>query len=630
MKLQKPTVFPLVLAKDFNTLPYLSLGMITAYLRQHESGTLNNHFHVNRLRLGGVEGFPLEDVYREVNTASHAICLLSSYVWNHEINTEAARVLKEQNPDALIIVGGPEIPKYRGETELYLKNHPYIDIAVLGEGEMACAQILSAIANDPMDWSNALGQVPGIVFQSQGAVTRTGERDRLRHIEQLPSPYLTGEFEPWFKGFVNTILETNRGCPYGCTYCDWGSATLQKVSKFDPDRVAAEIDYIAQSKAESIFIADANFGMLEQDIQIAKSLIDAKARTGYPKRVYTNFAKNGGRRLMTTIKILHEGGLLPIGIIALQTTDEDVLKTIKRDNIRTSSYEKMMEYFNSENIPMASDIMIGLPGQTVDVLEKDLQFCFDWKVSANGNYTSMMPNAPMAESHYKAENMIVTDSNNMVESTSTFTANDLKYMKSYYSTYLFFVKLAILKYYLYFLQIDYKIPALRFLRLWLDRVLENDASLVISRQVYREVFDMDSRTGDWAMITWGEKARFLFSNIEEFFEEIHQFTVREFGVAIPENQLQAIFKAQAAVMPHLNRSYPYTVDLEHDVDGYFRQLLNVPSLKHLDKSVSQLSDFQSMRFSAGKGTDSFSSISFSKIIGHADEGWELDSSIRFY
>src|SRR5690606_28665892 len=151
----------------------------------------------------------------------------------------------------------------------------------------------------------------------------------------------------------------NRGCPYGCTYCDWGSATLQKVTKFPAERVIAEIEYIARNKAETLFIADANFGMLEQDIEIASALGRMKARYGYPSRVFLNFAKNGGRRLMSVIRILHRGGLLPTGIIALQTTDPIVLRKIARDNIRTESYKKLMNFFNAEQIPMATDLMVG-------------------------------------------------------------------------------------------------------------------------------------------------------------------------------------------------------------------------------------------------------------------------------
>lgn len=470
----------------------------------------------------------------------------------------------------------------------------------------------------------------GIVYRQGDELHRTAERNRLKDIDQLPSPYLTGEFEPWFRGFENTILETNRGCPYGCTYCDWGSATLERVSKFSLERVKAEVDYIAHSKAESIFIADANFGMLEQDISIAKYLVDARQRTGYPKRLYTNFAKNGGRRLMSVIEILHDGGLLPTGIIALQTTDEAVLKTIQRDNIKTASYEKMMAYFNSRNIPMASDLMIGLPGQTVDSLERDLQFCFDWKVSANGNYTSMMPNAPMAEPQYLKDNMIVTDANSMVASTSTFSEADLSYMKSLYSVYMFHVKLGVLKYYLYFLQVDHGVPAMKLLRCWLEAVLAVDPKMPLSVRVFRDIFAMESRTGDWAQLTWKDDANFLFGDIESYFEEIHGLAEREFNVVVSESERQAIFSVQGAVNPSLNRSYPHQVGLPHDVHDYFDQIKRAASLDKLPASMPRLADLHTGSLLVGEAAVTVSSVAFSKIMGHSDEGWELKSGLRFY
>ena len=364
--------------------------------------------------------------------------------------------------------------------------------------------------------------MPGIAYRSDGAFKRTPERQRLADINILPSPYMTGEFEPWFEDLPSTILETNRGCPYGCTYCDWGSATLSKVTRFAPERVVKEIEYIAEKRSKAIFIADANFGMLEQDIEIAKALVDVRRRTGYPHRVATNFAKNGGRRLMAVIKILHEGGLLPTGIIALQTTDRDVLKAIARDNIKTEAYEKMMTYFNSENIPMASDLMIGLPGQTVDSFANDLQFCFDWKVAAVANYTSMMPNAPMAEVSYREQYQILATDDDMVQSTSSFSSEDMRTMKLIYVTYLFHVRYGVLKYILYFLQIDHQVPAIAFLRRWLGSVLANDPKLPISCRVFNEVLQ-NGNFRDWASVIWSENANFLFEDPEAYYEEILRF-----------------------------------------------------------------------------------------------------------
>lgn len=621
------TVFPLAIADDFNTLPYLSLGMVAAHLRN--DGRITSSYKIHSIMLGGVAGYPLSGVYDALKSENGGLYLLSSYVWNLHRNLEVAQQIKNQDPSGIVIIGGPEIPKYSGETEAFLRANPCIDIAILGEGEAACADVLLAIAQSDAGLFSNLESVEGIVYSRDEDCVRTAERSRIRDINTLPSPYLTGEFEPWFNGFANTILETNRGCPYGCTYCDWGSATLQKVTKFDTARVIAEIEYIAEKESEAIFIADANFGMLEQDIEIAAALVEVRERTGYPKRLYSNFAKNGGRRLMQVIKILHAGGLLPTGIIALQTTDDATLKAIKRDNIKTSAYEKMMEYFNSENIPMASDIMIGLPGQTIDSLEADLQFCFDWKVSANGNYTSMMPNAPMAESGYRSDYMIVTDDNNMVESTSSFSKADMAYMKSLFMVYQFHVRLGVLKYYLYYQQIEHNIPALAFLRCWLDCVEQRDERLPISIHLFEDIFSMEKRTGDWALMSWGEEALPFFQNIEQYYREIQAFSQSQFGVEFSHSVSDALCKVQCAVNPKMDRQYPYEVELTHDVVAYFDQVKVMPHVNNIGSDFQTLDTFVPSNLAITPAITKKKSIKFAKIDGHSDD-WELPSKLRFY
>ncbi len=279
----KVNVFPLIIAENMWTLPYLSIGMVAAYLRVHDEGRLNHHYNIARPTLGGVESHSVEHLLSLICSSEQPICLLSSYVWNHRLNMEVASQIRQTNPGALIIVGGPEIPKYEGVTETFLRDYPAIDIAVLGEGEVACAEILSGLnANLEAKSNNGLSDVAGIVYRVPGGAVRTRERQRMKDINTLPSPYLSGEYEPWFRGISNAVVETNRGCPYGCTYCDWGSATLQKVTRFDPQRVIDEVEYIAGTQAPVIFIADANFGMLEQDIEIARGIVEIRARVIIP------------------------------------------------------------------------------------------------------------------------------------------------------------------------------------------------------------------------------------------------------------------------------------------------------------------------------------------------------------
>lgn len=618
-------VFPMVIGQSKQTLPYLPLGMIMAYLRGRQS--LEASYRLQSLQPGGCPGFPLPPLLEQVLSSEAPICLFSSYVWNHKTNLSVAARIKAQNSEATILFGGPHVPRHTDEAESFLEQHDFIDIAVLGEGELACAEILSALATP--DPANALATVPGIAFKDGATALRTASRDRVRDLEILPSPYLGGEFDSWLNNFPLTVLETNRGCPFGCTYCDWGSATLQKVSKFSVERVTAEIDYLCKRSSETIFIADANFGMLEQDIAIAEAVVAARKRTGFPKRLFTNFAKNGGRRLLSVIRILHRGGLLPTGIIALQTTDDEVLKAIDRDNIRTTAYESLMGHFHREKIPMASDLMIGLPGQTPGSFADDLQFCFDWKVSAHGNYTSLMPNAPMARKDYREQWQIGTDSRNLIVSTSTFSESDMVRMQDLYTTYHFFVRLGIFRHGLYCLQADYGLPAIKALGRWLDVASGSGELWPLSRQVWNEILQPGSAHADWAMLRWADNAHFLFDNPAPFYLELLSFLQQIFKISLPESVVDTLVQAQAAVMPNRHRSYPFRVSLPHDFSDYMADVRAAPSLADLQATLAPLRGRPSAALWVHAPQGVANPMAFQTLGGHADE-WELPSRLAFH
>jgi hypothetical protein len=598
-------VLPMALGKAAHYVPYLPLGMLVAYLKVCQGGKLLERYDIEEIIPAGFGEYKLRDLYKRVVQSPNPVCLFSSYVWNHDLNIKAAAHVRSISPASLIIFGGPHVPKYEGDTEKFLRDNPFIDIAVLGEGEAALAEILSVFADEPRQKRdlNALSDVSGIVYSVGEQKTRTAERQRIPDINELPSPYLTG-------------------------YCDWGSATLSKVTKFTPQRVIDEINYIAERKTEAIFIADANFGMLEQDIEIAQALVDAKARTGYPSRLFTNFAKNGGRRMMTAIKILHDGGLLPTGIIALQTTDPIVLKAIARDNIKTAAYEKMMTFFNAESIPMASDLMVGLPGQTIESFASDLQFCFDWKVSASANYTSMMPNAPMAERSYREQYGIVADDDDMILSTSSYTAADMDYMKLLFTAYQFHVRYGIGKYILYYLQVEHGVPAITFVRRWIACVRDNDPDLPLSVRVLNDVF-YGRHHHDWGNVVWAENGDFLFDNLEAYCEEILGFAVREFDVTLTSSEMETLVSAQQAVIPRTNREYPYEISLQHDIVSYIARIKEVPCVTQLENDTTRLSGLSQGKLTVDADSDFLENTYYLKSASHNDD-WELASPLRFY
>ena len=114
-----------------------------------------------------------------------------------------------------------------------------------------------------------------------GIYHSNSEFRRIRELECIPSPYLSGSFDRLIEAYPENewliLWETNRGCPFQCTFCDWGSATKTKVRKWDMDKLFEEIEWFADNKIPYIDCCDANFGIFtDRDLSLAKKLSSEK------------------------------------------------------------------------------------------------------------------------------------------------------------------------------------------------------------------------------------------------------------------------------------------------------------------------------------------------------------------
>ena len=190
------------------------------------------------------------------------IVAFSAYQWNFRMSIEVARRVKKQYPEKLVIFGGPQVPDH---AEDFFKEYPFVDVVVHGEGEQV---FLSLVESYP---ENNWEDIPGISYISSNGEFKTSPKGpRMKDLSQIPSPYLEGTFKPLMKANPDenwiTMWETNRGCPFSCTFCDWGSLINAKVYPFDMERCLRELDWFSEHKIGYIFCCDANFGILARDV----------------------------------------------------------------------------------------------------------------------------------------------------------------------------------------------------------------------------------------------------------------------------------------------------------------------------------------------------------------------------
>jgi radical SAM superfamily enzyme YgiQ (UPF0313 family) len=315
-------------------LPY-SAGCLWAYVQQND--TIRENFVLRDIV------FRREHIDELVaRMDSPRVCGFSNYLWCRNWCLAAAEAIKAQWPECHIVFGGPE-------TSVSYLSYDFVDTVVLAEGEVSFEDILIKIQQ---------GQQPQDVYQ----------KHRLENLE-IPSPYTLGIFDPLIAanpGIVwNTTIETNRGCPYACTFCDWGSTTYSKVKKFNLERIQSELEWIAQNPVGFIFGADANFGIFkERDLEIAR-MMRRILQGSRVDSITMQFAKNSNEHIFEIANELRD--YMSNGVtVSVQSMSPRVLQAIKRTNMNVNDIRDLMRLSREHDIPTYSELIIGLPEETLE------------------------------------------------------------------------------------------------------------------------------------------------------------------------------------------------------------------------------------------------------------------------
>lgn len=317
----------------------------------------------------------------------------SCCVWNYEYNKALAKKIKAFHPECLIVFGGHHVTPGGA----MLEKEEYVDILVHGEGEETFAQLLAALG------TGALNAVNGISYRENGSVVSTPEAGPPA-LERCPSAYLSGVFDNLIAENRGTdflaVLETNRGCPYRCSYCDWCAG--KTVRFFPMERIKAEIDWLAENKIEYCFCADANFGMYRRDLEIVDYLVEAKRRTGYPKVFRPCYAKNSDDNVFEISRKLNSVEMDKGATLAYQTLSDDALGNVNRLNLTLDKFAGLLAKYNAAGIPSYSELILGLPGETYDSFCDGICGLLEagQHNSISVYHCEMLPNSEMAQPAY--------------------------------------------------------------------------------------------------------------------------------------------------------------------------------------------------------------------------------------
>ncbi|HBQ64178.1 MAG TPA: hypothetical protein DD727_04495 [Clostridiales bacterium] len=302
---------------------------------------------------------PPEMVLREILLRKPCLVAFSCYIWNIGLVLRAGSLVRILSPETQIVLGGPEVSFTPGEI---LKQHPWVDAVLCGEGETAFAGLVIRMIRE-QSFSGHLPPLPDLMADPaiRGLVSRgagggiAGEAFYLNEtsLDDLPTPY-TDELLHRLSGRM-VYIETTRGCPFCCSYCL--SSVTGTLRSRSIRRVRQDLERLAGSRALRIKFTDRTFNWdPDRAEEIWRMIRSMDTDLNF------HFEVDAGLLTDRLIRLLAE---MPKGRIQLeagiQTLHPPALKAVCRREDPQQALDRIREIASTGNVHVHVSLIAGLP-----------------------------------------------------------------------------------------------------------------------------------------------------------------------------------------------------------------------------------------------------------------------------
>jgi radical SAM superfamily enzyme YgiQ (UPF0313 family) len=356
---------------------------------------------------------PVEEIAEKICAKNPQVIGFSCYIWNITATMQLLRLVKSKLPDAIIVLGGPEVSF---NAEEVLREESAVQYVVSGEGEKPFALLLQAIHDGiPQGQDQAEDQAQVQVRDLGQAQVPDCVQDRVQEIPGVcsrkgqeivvvppelpagdpPSPY-SPEYFTALKGRL-AYLETSRGCPYSCAFCL--SSRGGGVRFFDLERTKKEMLLLANSGTQTVKLVDRTFNCNRPRAMELFRFIIENYGAAIPRGVCFHFEIAGDLLDEEMLSLL---ATAPIGAmqmeIGLQSFNPQTLATINRKTDPERLQRNIKGLVANGNMHIHIDLIAGLPFEDIDSFAVSFNTAYGLKPHLlQLGFLKLLHGAPMRE-----------------------------------------------------------------------------------------------------------------------------------------------------------------------------------------------------------------------------------------
>jgi len=280
------------------------------------------------------------------------VITFSVYIWNREKILRLCEKIKEANPKAVIILGGPEVAYDQSSV---LENYPFVDFVLSGEGEIILPKLLDCLSSGLSPES-----IDGLSCRSGNSLIIKNEV--IGESFDYPTPYC----EEYFNSLGGRLayLETSRGCPFGCAYCLSGRCGKVKFKSLKQTK--SEILLLANSGTKTVKLVDRTFNCNNERATKILRFINDNYGKAIPEGVCFHFEISGN---ILKDSFIDEVSCAPAGAfqfeVGVQSLNKATLDAIGRKSEKERLFCNIKKLVALRNCHIHTDLIAGLPHETL-------------------------------------------------------------------------------------------------------------------------------------------------------------------------------------------------------------------------------------------------------------------------